>query len=251
MRNIKLLIAYDGTGFAGWQKQKNAPTLQGEIEKRLNIMTAGPIVLLGAGRTDAGVHAEGMVANFHTPKAISCESLHKGLNALLPESIRILSVHEADKDFHSRFSAKAKTYIYSLFTGPVLLPTQRLYVFHSPYPLQSDLITECLSHITGTHDFASFELSGSRDKSRTGGRGSIRTILTAEMQDAGDGHYRIAITGDGFLRQMVRILVGTILEVGKGRMRIDDFRRILDAKDRTQASPPAPAHGLSLHKIFY
>jgi tRNA pseudouridine38-40 synthase len=251
MRNIKLLIAYDGTNFGGWQKQKNAPTIQEEIERRLAIILDGPIVLLGAGRTDAGVHARGMVANFKTVKSIGCEALRRGLNALLPLSIRILSADEAPADFHARFSARAKTYVYSLCTGPILLPTERLYVFHFPYPLRLDLIRECLDSITGSHDFASFELAGSRDTSRTDGRGSIRTILAAEIHATGNDHYRFHITGDGFLRQMVRILVGTILEVGKGKIGFDDFRRIVTARDRAHAGPPAPAHGLSLQEIFY
>ena len=251
MRNIKLLIAYDGTGFGGWQRQKNAVTIQGEIEKRLAIMTAGPVTLLGAGRTDAGVHARGMAANFHTETTIPCRAFCKGLNSLLPPSIRIMSAEDAADTFHARFSAKAKTYVYTIFTGPVLLPTERLTVFHIPFPLQFDLISECLSMITGTHDFACFEMSGSRDMGRPGGRGSIRTILAADLQDPGDCHFQFSITGDGFLRQMVRIMIGTILEVGKGRMSIEDFRRTLQSRDRTQAGPPAPALGLTLYEIFY
>jgi tRNA pseudouridine38-40 synthase len=251
MRNIKLLIAYDGTGFGGWQRQKNAMTIQGEIEKRLAIITAGSVTLLGAGRTDAGVHARGMVANFHTETIIPCRAFCKGLNSLLPLSIRILSAEDVADTFHARFSAKAKTYIYSIFTGPVLLPAERFSVFHIPFTLQFDLISECLAIITGTHDFACFEMAGSRDKSRPGGRGSIRTILAADLQDQGDCHFQFSITGDGFLRQMVRIIIGTILEVGKGRMNIEDFRQTLRSGDRARAGPPAPAHGLTLHEIVY
>jgi tRNA pseudouridine38-40 synthase len=251
MRNIKLVIAYDGTGYGGWQRQKNAPTIQGEIEKRLAIMTAGKVSLLGAGRTDAGVHALGMVANFHTAKTLSCEAFLKGLNSLLPPGIRILSVEDAATDFHSRFSAQAKTYVYNLFTGPVLLPTERLYVFHIPFALDPSMIEDCLRRVRGTHDFACFEMQGSRDKSCENGRGSIRTILSAEFKDIGDHHCQFSITGDGFLRQMVRIMVGTILEVGKGRMSSDEFQKVLDSRDRAQACPPAPAHGLALLKIFY
>ena len=251
MRNIRLLIAYDGTGFGGWQRQQNAVTIQGEIEKRLALMTAGPVTLLGAGRTDAGVHARGMVANFHTETTIPCEGFFKGLNSLLPSSIRILSVKDAAADFHARFSAKAKTYIYSIFTGPVQLPAHRFTVCHTPFALQFDLISECLAMVTGTHDFACFEMSGSRDTCRPGGRGSIRTILSADLHDRGDCHFHFSITGDGFLRQMVRIMVGTILEVGKGRMSREAFRQTLQSHDRRQAGPPAPAHGLTLHEIFY
>ena len=251
MRNIKLLIAYDGTGFGGWQRQKNAVTIQGEIEGRLTLMTAGPVTLLGAGRTDAGVHARGMVANFHTEATIPCEGFLKGLNSLLPGSIRILSVEDVASDFHARFSAKAKTYIYTIFTGPVLLPAERFSVCHMPFALEFDLIVQCLTMVTGTHDFACFELPGSRDTSRPGGRGSIRTILNADAHDLGNSHFHFSFTGDGFLRQMVRIMVGTILEVGKGRMSREDFQQVLTSRDRRRAGPPAPAHGLTLHEIFY
>ncbi len=251
MRNIKLVIAYDGTGYGGWQRQKNATTIQGEIEKRLSTMTAGPVSLLGAGRTDAGVHALGMVANFHTEKTLPCTAFHKGLNSLLPENIRILSVEDAPADFHSRFSAKAKTYVYTLFTGEVLLPTARLYQLHMPFSLNTSLVEECLALIRGTHDFACFEMQGSRDKNYEGRRGSVRTIMEAEYQDLGDRCFCFAITGDGFLRQMVRIMVGTILEVGRGRMNIGEFQKVLASRDRAQAGPPAPAHGLTLLKIYY
>jgi tRNA pseudouridine38-40 synthase len=251
MRNIRLLIAYDGTGFGGWQKQKNAATIQGEIEKRLAIMTAGPVSLLGAGRTDAGVHARGMVANFHTEKNIPCEAFLKGLNSMLSPSIRVLGVEDAAADFHARFSAKGKTYIYRVFTGPVLQPAERFNTCHIPFPLQFEHMSDCLTIITGTHDFACFERPGSRDKSQTGGRGSIRTILAADLHVSGDHSFQFTITGDGFLRQMVRIMVGTILEVGRGRRSIEDFKQTLRSGDRIRAGAPAPALGLTLLEVFY
>jgi tRNA pseudouridine38-40 synthase len=251
MRNIRLLIAYDGTGFGGWQRQKNAVTIQGEIEKRLAVMTAGPVRLLGAGRTDAGVHARGMVANFHTEKNIPSEAFLRGLNSMLPQSIRILRAEDAPADFHSRFSAKGKTYIYRIFTGPVLLPAERFTTYHFPFPLQFEHIFDCLTIITGTHDFASFEMPGSRDKARTGGRGSIRTIHAADFHKSGEHSFYFVVTGDGFLRQMVRILIGTVLEVGRGRRSIENFRQTLQSRDRVQAGAPAPAKGLILQEIFY
>lgn len=251
MRNIRLLIAYDGTGFGGWQRQKNAVTIQGEIEKRLAVMTAGPVSLLGAGRTDAGVHARGMVANFHTEKTIPCAAFLKGLNSMLPPSIRILRAEDAPADFHARFSAKGKTYIYRIFSGPVLLPAERFNTYHIPFPLQFEHIFECLTIITGTHDFASFEMPGSRDKSQTGGRGSIRTIHAADFHESGDQTFQFTITGDGFLRQMVRIMIGTILEVGRGRRSMEDFRQTLQARERVRAGAPAPAHALTLLEVFY
>jgi tRNA pseudouridine38-40 synthase len=251
MRNIRLLIAYDGTGFGGWQRQKNASTIQGEIEIQLGRMTEGPVSLLGAGRTDAGVHARGMVANFHTEKTIPCEAFLKGLNSMLPPSIRILGAEDAPSDFHARFSAKGKTYIYRIFTGPVLLPAERFNTYHLPFPLQFDHISDCLTIITGTHDFACFEMPGSRDTTKTGGRGSIRTIHAADFRESSDHFCQFTITGDGFLRQMVRIMIGTIIEVGRGRRSIEGFRQTLQSRDRTQAGAPVPAQGLTLLEIFY
>ena len=251
MRNIKLVIAYDGTGYCGWQRQKNAVTIQGEIEQRLGRLTDGPVSLLGAGRTDAGVHALGMVANFHTEKTLSCKAFLHGLNALLPGSIRILSAEEAAADFHSRFSSQAKTYRYAIFSGPVMPPTERLYTTHVPHPFDSELIACCLRRVRGTHDFACFEMQGSRDKSRADGRGAIRTILSASFNELGEGRSHFLITGDGFLRQMVRIMVGTVLEVGKRRMSLDEFEHILASRDRSKAGPPAPAHGLALLTVHY
>lgn len=251
MRNIRLLIAYDGTGFGGWQRQKNAVTIQGEIEKRLALMTDGPVSLLGAGRTDAGVHAEGMVANFHTEKTIPCTAFLKGLNALLPASIRILEAEDAPADFHARFSATGKTYVYRIFTGPVLPPDIRFTSCHVPFALLKDRIADCLRIVGGTHDFACFEMPGSRDRSVTGGRGSVRTIHGAHFLETDAHRFQFSITGDGFLRQMVRIMIGTILEVGRGRRSLESFRQTLESRDRVQAGPPAPAHGLTLMKIYY
>jgi tRNA pseudouridine38-40 synthase len=251
VRNIRLLIAYDGTEFGGWQRQKNAVTIQGEIEKRLALMSGEHVTLLGAGRTDAGVHAQGMVANFHTEKTIPCPAFFKGLNAMLPPSIRILGAQEAPEDFHARFSAKGKTYVYKIYTGPVLLPTDRFNTYHLPFPLRHNAIRECLAIIKGTHDFAGFEKPGSRDKTQTGGRGSVRTILAADFQQSGDHYLQFTISGDGFLRQMVRILTGTILEVGRGRKSIENLRLALQSRDRFLAGPPAPACGLSLLEVIY
>ena len=251
MRNIKLTIAYDGTDYGGWQRQKNAITIQGEIERRLQIITNNPVSLHGAGRTDAGVHAKGMIANFHTEATISCPALIKGLNGLLPRSIRIMDACEEVDEFHARFSAKAKTYTYSLFTGEIQPPMQRLYSVHLPHLPQQTNIYTCLEKITGTHDFASFEASGSRDLSAPSVRGSVRTLYEATFTQITPEIFQFQFTADGFLRHMVRNLVGTLLETGKGRRTILEFEQTLQAKSRSMAGPTAPAHGLVLEKIFY
>ncbi|KJR99376.1 MAG: pseudouridine synthase [Desulfobulbaceae bacterium BRH_c16a] len=250
-RTIKLLVGYDGTGYSGWQRQKHDSTIQGEIESRLAVMTTEEIVLHGAGRTDAGVHAEGMVAHFRTCSKVSCEAIVRGLNAMLPGAIRIYGAEEADPSFHSRFSASGKQYQYSVFTGRIHPPQLRLYTLHVTSPLNFHALHDCLKLLEGTHDFSSFENSGSRDKDDCYGRGAIRTIYEAAIHEKTRELFVFQFTGDGFLRNMIRNLVGTLLDAGRGKITPEGFAGILQAKDRTMAGPTAPAHGLQLNKVLY
>ncbi len=250
-RNIKLVISYDGTDFSGWQRQPNDSTIQGEIESRLTLMTREKIDLHGAGRTDAGVHADGMVAHFGTRSAITCHDFLRGLNSMLPGAIRILDVDEIDLDFHARFSAIGKRYQYILYTGKIQPPHLRLYSVHFTGKLNFPAINNCLKLLEGTHDFSSFENSGSRDKSICSGRGAVRTIINAELIEEPPFKLIFQFTGDGFLRNMVRNLIGTLLEVGQGKTSIEKFSRILKARDRTMAAATAPAHGLFLKEVMY
>ncbi len=250
-RNMKMLIAYDGTHYSGWQKQKNDRTIQGEIECCLKRMTREEISLHGAGRTDAGVHADAMCAHFLTRSVLSVTELQRGLNSMLSGAIRIITVEETDLDFHARFHAKGKLYHYSLYCGKIQPPRSRQYLLHVPLPLDLNSIHSCLAIIEGTHDFSSFENSGSRDKTILSGRGAIRTIhsakLTADRADA----FVFQFTGDGFLRNMIRNLVGTLIEVGRGRLSSKEFKAILKARDRSLAGRTAPPHGLCLKEVFY
>jgi len=250
-RNIRLTITYDGTDFCGWQKQKNGVSIQSVLEEKLAIITNTPVTLHGAGRTDAGVHALGMTAHFNTQSKLDCQSLKNGLNSMLPKSIQLTDVTDESVDFHARFSARAKTYLYQIFTGQVQPPTERFYTVHVPYNLNLEAMNNCLQHICGTHDFSSFESTGSRDKTKEQGRGAVRTILAAELKKTGQDTYRLEVTGDGFLRHMVRNITGTILEVGKNRRTIEEFKEILQARDRSRAGATAPAHGLYLKKVYY
>ncbi len=250
-RNIKLLIAYDGTDFSGWQRQSNARTIQGEIESCLSTMTQEDLSLHGAGRTDAGVHAKGMVAHFSTTTSISSKVFLRGLNSMLCSAIRILSASECSNEFHARFSATGKHYTYSLFTGTIQPPNQRLYALHVASPLDLKTIQSCLRLLEGTHDFSSFENSGTRDKSLTSGRGAIRTIYTATLSKGVDDRIEFHFIGNGFLRNMVRNIVGTLLEAGRGKYTAMDFKNILSAKDRAAAGPTAAANGLTLKEVIY
>lgn len=250
-RNIRLLISYDGTDFSGWQRQHHDRTIQGEIERCLTLMTREEIHLHGAGRTDAGVHAEGMVAHFATCSSISSHVFLRGLNAMLPGSIRIIDAMQVSADFHSRFSAKGKRYQYVVYTGKIHPPHLRLYSVHVTAELNLTAIQNCLPRLEGTHDFSSFENSGSREKENCSGRGAIRTIHRAELIQQPPYMVIFEFIGDGFLRNMVRNLVGTLLEVGRGKLTIEEFSAILQAKDRTMAGATAPAHGLFLKEVLY
>jgi tRNA pseudouridine38-40 synthase len=250
-RTIKLVISYDGFGFCGWQRQNNGQTIQGEIEAVLHHLTGEHTVVNGAGRTDAGVHADGMVAHFSTHSRLSPAVFQRGLNALLPASIRIYQAEEVPLSFHARFSAIGKKYRYSIYTGAVVPPMLRFYVWHVPRVLDLDSIDTCLAIVTGTHDFSSFENSGTRDKSVPSVRGAVRTIYQATLDLDQDGILALQFFGNGFLRNMVRNLVGTLVEVGLGKIPNSDFVAILQAKDRTKGGPTAPAHGLCLQEVLY
>lgn len=252
-RNIRLLIAFDGSSYSGWQRQRNAPTIQGVLEKNLQVMLAAPVTVHGAGRTDAGVHALGMVANFRTASTIPCSGFRKGLNSMLPGDIRILEADEADPEFHSRYHAVGKTYRYDIFTGEIQLPTDRLYCTHFPGPVNIGNINECLENIRGTHDFSSFEGTGSRDSHHAQTRGAVRTMFHARCHAHPEkaDTWSFFFTGDGFLRHMVRNLAGTLIAVGRESISPAAFLDILGRRDRSAAGPTAPAHGLFLEKVFY
>jgi tRNA pseudouridine38-40 synthase len=214
-------------------------------------MTREKIDLHGAGRTDAGVHAEGMVAHFATSSAIPCPDFLRGLNSMLPGAIRIFGVNDVDQNFHARYSATGKRYQYKIFTGKIQPPQVRLYSLHVSCELHLASVIRCLKLLEGTHDFASFENSGSRDKSICSGRGSVRTIFKAELIEEPPFQLIFQFTGDGFLRNMIRNLVGTLLDVGKEKLSAEEFINILKAKDRTMAAATAPAHGLFLKEVLY
>lgn len=254
VRTIRLLITYDGGRYCGWQRQRQGePTIQEALEHRLSHLCNEPITLHGAGRTDTGVHALGMVAHFHTKATIPIIAFYKGLNALLPLDIRIVAAEEANRDFHSRFNALGKTYRYDFFTGEVQPPCNRLHQAHFSGPFDPGRLASSLTLLLGAHDFSSFERAGSRDKNAASGRGAVRTLvaLSCTPHLGCPGCWSIRATGDGFLRQMVRILAGTLIEIGQGRRDAEELPSILAARDRRRAGCTAPACGLYLEQIAY
>ena len=217
------------------------------------MITSEATVVNGSGRTDAGVHALGMVANFKTSSGMAAISFQKALNSMLPRDVRILKAGEAAPDFHARYDSTGKTYRYDFFTGSIQPPAERLYHTHVSCSFKLSKVTGCLKVLIGSHDFSSFEASGSRDLTRTGGRGAVRTLLRAVCvaDPARPEHFSFYFTGDGFLRHMVRNLAGTLFLVGSGRIDRREFTTILAGQDRNLAGPTAPARGLFLEQVHY
>ena len=243
-RNIVLVIEYDGTGFSGWQRQSRRPSVQGEIERAIRAVTRGDVNLIGAGRTDAGVHALGQVANFHTTSRIATDRFPGALNAHLPDAIRILSARDGSSDFHSRYAATGRTYRYAVLNRSVPSPILRAHTHHIAAALDLDAMQEGAARLLGTHAFASFRGIGS------GERTTVCTLRRADVVRAGDT-VLFTFEADRFLRHMVRLIVGTLLRVGQGKLSPGTMAEILAAQDNRKAGPRAPAHGLFLVRVSY
>lgn len=242
--NFKIILEYDGGLFHGWQRQKNAATVQAEIEKALFTLTGENIVLTGSGRTDAGVHALGQAANFISSTPLTSEVIQRALNSLVPEGIVITSCSRVNEKFHARYDAKSKTYHYRILNRAIPAVIGRQYAWFIRPKLNIGAMQEAAGHLLGSQDFKAFEGTGS-PRSHT-----IRQVMTANLTH--DGDYLIfEIRADGFLRFMVRNIVGTLVDVGLGRIGPDDFKRILLSKDRAQAGATAPPHGLFLVEVEY
>lgn len=249
MRYFKLTIAYDGTDFHGWQIQANKPTVQGEIVAVLRRLTQENVQLPGAGRTDAGVHALGQVASFRTQSALSAGEFQRALNALLPPAIRIVSAEESGPDFSARWSAKGKVYRYRLYRGKVVPPMLWRYVLHYPFPLDEEAMKEAAAKFVGVHDFTSFAAStGSEDDDKE--RNMEREIYYTELKRTDDGEELwFTVHGRSFLRYMVRKMVGTLLEVGRGKLSPADIETLYELKDRSKSGPTVPPQGLFMVRV--
>lgn len=244
MRNIKLTIEYDGTAYAGWQIQPNGVTIQETLERALAQLLGGPVRLHSSGRTDAGVHALGMVAAFRTEKTLPLRAFTDGLNSLLPRDIAIRGGEEMPAAFHPRFDAVGKHYRYTIFTGRYRSPLQRLYAWHLHRPLDIAAMRRAADHLVGEKDFAAFRGAGCAAKT------TIRRVDAVDIDAAGE-FIRVDVRGSGFLKHMVRMMVGTLVEVGVGRLSPDDVPAFFAPSGSLAKGVTAPAHGLCLVEVYY
>jgi tRNA pseudouridine38-40 synthase len=268
-RNLKLILAYDGSEFAGWQVQPGRATIQGTLASAIGRLTQENVLPQGSGRTDAGVHASAQVATFRTRASIPTENWVKALNDILPPSIRVLDVSEVPLEFHARKSARAKTYLYRIYRGAICPPLIARYVWHYPFPLDEALMIQAAGLVLGEHDFTSFAAvdpervermrtgnqpqettTGEPDEVRRKSESNVRAIFSSHWTRDGDDLI-YTVRGNGFLHHMVRNLVGTFLLVGKGTLTSDDFAAIIAARNRSSAGATAPASGLYLVQVDY
>jgi tRNA pseudouridine38-40 synthase len=244
IKNFKLVIEYDGTAYCGWQRQKNDPTIQEAIETAISNMTQQKITLNGSGRTDAGVHAYGQVANFCCETRLTADVFQKGLNGLLPDDIVIRACEPVSETFHARYDAKSKTYRYRILNQAIPAALYRQYSWHIKKTLNMESMQAALTGIVGTQDFKAFEGTGS-PRAHT-----VRTVMKAQLTGE-QGFVTLNIKANGFLKFMVRNIMGTLVDIGLGKRTPGDIETILASKDRNQASATAPPHGLFLMSVDY
>ena len=243
-KRVRLIVAYDGTNYHGWQVQPGVITIESELNRCLTQLLKEEIQVIGASRTDSGVHALGNVAVFDTCARIPAEKISYALNQRLPEDIRIQKSEEVPIDWHPRHCESRKTYEYRIYRGEFPMPVKRLYALHTYHKLDVEQMREAAAYLVGEHDFKSFCQTGAQVES------TVRTIYKVEVVEDG-AELVIRVCGNGFLYNMVRIIVGTLLEVGQGKRKPEDMKRIIEATDRGTAGPTAPAHGLLLYQYEF
>jgi len=244
MRRIHLIVEYDGTEYAGWQRQSNAMTVQEKLEIAVQKLTGESVCVSGASRTDAGVHALGQSAHFDTESRIPADKFAFALNTMLPPDIRVNLSEEVDSEFHSRFSGRGKQYRYLIWAAPHASALNRLTYAHVIYPLDVELMRQEAHDLVGRNDFGAFAASGSVVKD------TVRTIYRADIEQNGS-EIKLIIEGNGFLYNMVRIIAGTLIGVGSGKILPGAFRRAIESGNRLDLGITAPAHGLTLMKVYY
>lgn len=244
LNNIKLTLEYDGTNYYGWQKQKKFKTIQNEIEYAIELVTKEHCEVIGSSRTDAGVHAKGFVANFKTNSKVPPNKFREALNVKLPDDIVIIKSEQVEQDFHSRYCARGKTYEYYILNSDVPSALMRKQVYHYKFDLDVELMKIAAKQFIGTHDFSAFKSQGSSVK------GTIRTIFDINIEKE-KKIIKISVSGDGFLYNMVRIIVGTLIDVGRGKTDAMSISEIINKKDRSLAGDCVPSHGLLLKEVYY
>jgi tRNA pseudouridine38-40 synthase len=246
-RRIRITLAWDGTEFHGWQVQPGLPTIQGALEEIIGAMEGKPVHVAGSGRTDAGVHARAQVAAFTIDNPIPADNLRRAVNRLLPPAIRVLDATETNAGFHPRFDAIAKTYQYTIHRAPICSPFEWRYVHHYPYPLDEAAMIAAAGLFEGERDFTAFAASDNRDEE---GKSKVRTIFTSTMMRSAD-RLVYAVRGSGFLKHMVRNIVGTLIETGRGNLDSAGITTLFLADAPRKAGPTAPAKGLILQSVEY
>lgn len=244
-KTVRLVLEYDGSRYFGWQRQREEPTIQGTLEEAIHRMTGEISSLIASGRTDAGVHALHQVCHFRTYTETSPGALKKGLNALTPRDIFVKDVQVVPRDFHARYSARSKTYEYRVLNRPDPNVFMRAYTWHVPHALDFEAMKACMDILLGRHDFTSFRSSGSTNINPE------REMMRSELHRSDEEPLRFVFEADGFLRHMVRNIVGTVIEVGRRRFSFEEFTEILLARDRRRAGTMAPPHGLYLTMVTY
>ncbi len=250
MRNLKLILSYEGSEFAGWQVQPDAVTIQGTLASAIGRITGEKVLPQGSGRTDAGVHALAQVVTFVTESSVPTANFVKALNDILPASVRVLEATEAPADFHARHSARAKTYRYRIYRAAICPPFLARYVWHYPFPLDEHAMVRAAGVAEGEHDFTSFAAVDPERGREDVPVSNVRSIFSSCWERQGD-EFVYTVKGSGFLHHMVRNLVGTFILVGKGTLQIEDVMRILEARNRSAAGATAPAGGLYLVNVEY
>lgn len=245
VKRVRLTVAYDGTNYHGWQMQNNGITIESELNRCLTDLFREPIGVIGASRTDSGVHALGNIAVFDTTSRMPAEKISYALNQRLPEDIRVQRSEEVADDWHPRKCASRKTYEYRIYRAEFPMPVKRLYSLFTYHELDVNRMQEAAAYLEGEHDFKSFCQTGAQVES------TVRTLYSVEVEEQGENDLVIRVCGNGFLYNMVRIIAGTLLEIGQGKKDPMDIFAILEAKDRSAAGPTAPAHGLTLMKYEF
>ncbi|MGA8764790.1 MAG: tRNA pseudouridine(38-40) synthase TruA [Candidatus Sulfotelmatobacter sp.] len=248
MRNLKLILAYDGSEFSGWQVQPDTTTVQGTLASAIGRITGEKVLPQGSGRTDAGVHALAQVVTFVTASSVPAENFVKALNDILPASVRVLEASEAAADFHARHSARAKTYRYRIYREAICPPFLARYVWHYPYPLDEEAMLRAAAVVEGEHDFTSFAAVDAERGHEDAIVSNVRRVFSSAWERSG-GELVYTVRGSGFLHHMVRNLVGTFILVGKKTLSAEDVTRILEARNRSAAGATAPASGLYLVNV--